>query len=123
MTDNEIIKALMYCKAGSVCMGCPLFEQKSATCISQLNAAVLDLIKRQQAEIKRLWEDCDYFEEKVKTIRAETITEFAERLMQEMRTYPVYLDDEGGWEDEEDAVRDEDVSRIAKEMTEGDNGA
>ncbi len=65
MTDNEIIKAL---------------ERMSAEDADGFSSDILDLIKRQQAEIKRLWEDCDYFEDKVKTIKSEAITEFAERL-------------------------------------------
>ena len=60
MTDNEIIKALEYCK----------------DCSANLNVEIIDLINRQQAEIERLEKHTEMYHE----VRAEAIKEFAEKL-------------------------------------------
>ncbi len=96
MTDNEIIKALECCKDEGVCTGCPLFEQKTAKCITRLNFYALDLINRQKAEIERLKEanaglalgllhdvvnDDPMLRKEITAVaKAEAIREFAERL-------------------------------------------
>lgn len=104
MTDNEIIKALECCTAGGEgCNGCPLNDMPM-DCIKSLVGYAPDLIKRQQAEIKRLWEDCDYFEDKVKTIKSEAITEFAEKLKDYAWYYVVDMPA---------------INRLEKEMLEG----
>lgn len=102
MTDNEIIKALEGCH-------CDTLE------------LALDLIKRQRAKIEELSEVLsDHIRMEYAKIRAEAITEFAERLIQETRTFSEY--DEGGWECDVSAISAENIDRIAKEITEGDNG-
>ena len=82
MTDNEIIKALEYCK----------------DCSANLNVEIIDLINSQKAEIERLKEcpkciyeydgktteyciqgPCSNFKT-VEQIKSEAIKEFAERL-------------------------------------------
>ena len=67
MTDNEIIKALEYCK----------------DCSANLNVEIIDLINRQQAEIERLQKVNDSFTDIGKLyseIKYEAYKEFAERL-------------------------------------------
>ena len=49
MTDNEVIKALEHCGAGS-CVGCPLIAE-DIHCIGKVTEKAIDLINRQQAEI------------------------------------------------------------------------
>lgn len=108
MTDKEIIKALEYCVGEEyTCENCPFQEIKHYdyenemfeimpngkqyddwSCERWLNVAVLNLIKRQQAEIEKLkgWENLLKAEShapiKAKA-RAEAINEFAERLCEE----------------------------------------
>ena len=78
MTDNEIIKALEYCK----------------DCSANLNFEIIDLINRKQAEIERLktafensqktskyWDGkCTELVEELETAKAEAIKEFMKRL-------------------------------------------
>lgn len=54
MTDNDIIKALEYCKdkTGRVCFTCPLKDDMR--CIETLSKLALNLIDRQKAEIDDL---------------------------------------------------------------------
>ena len=54
MTDNEIIKALECCSGGT-CLECCLEEKYigSIECTTELSAAALDLIQRQQEELKK----------------------------------------------------------------------
>ena len=99
MTDNEIIKAL---------------ERMSAEDANGFSSDILGLIKRQQAEIKRLWEDCDYFEDKVKTIKSEAITEFAERLKTKMLDWCFDFEYYS-----EQQLAEEQVDNLVREMTEG----
>ena len=112
MTNNEIIiKALMCCNEAQNCTSCKFepteYPKGTVGCCDELMKNAIDLIKRQQAEIAKA--------------KSEAITEFAERLIQETRTFSEY--DEGGWECDVSAISAEDIDRIAKEMTEGDNGA
>lgn len=51
MTDDGIIKALRVCENGTECKQCPYFT-KSARCVNDLMSDALDLIGRQQVEIK-----------------------------------------------------------------------
>lgn len=101
MTDNEIIKALECCKDGGVCTGCPLFEQKTAKCISQLNEYTLDLINRQKAEIERLSHKCGdcagctQWKCDCSNIKSEAIREFVEKL-KEKASHETYHDSYGG---------------------------
>ena len=56
----------------------------------------------------------------IKTSKAEAIREFADRLKERARNLPEY--DEGGWECRISVVEVEDIDKLVKEMTEGDNG-
>jgi Tfp pilus assembly protein PilO len=88
MTDKEIIKALECCKKDD-CDNCP---NNFGNCYANLAGYALDLINRKQAEIERLKEEklqvviplknCgnSFMVKDAKTIRAEAIKEFAERL-------------------------------------------
>ena len=121
MTDNEIIKALECCRdAESVfdCQNCPYIEcTNKKGCITELHGDILDLIKRQQAEIERLrntvktdfltvTEKLKFSQSEIGDIRTEAIKEFAERLKSEC-----FID--RGF-----AVMDyEKIDTIAKEMT------
>ena len=55
MTDNEIIKALEFCRVADLsdCEQCPYFNGFS-NCLDYLMPDVLSLINRQKAEIERL---------------------------------------------------------------------
>lgn len=95
MIDNEIIKALECCKKAiniRNCDDCPLQLQE---CIEGLPTLALDLINRQKAEIERLQEECgkqsvlwskhyeSIFESAKEVVRAEALTDFAERLCED----------------------------------------
>lgn len=93
MTDNEIIKALECCSNEPTlnCRNCP-YERACNMGKSDMQRDALDLISRQKAEIERLRQAnkdiCDVggrLLRERKTIRAEAIKEFAERL----KTYPI----------------------------------
>ena len=105
MTDNEIIKALEYCK----------------DCSANLNVEIIDLINRQKAEIERLKEcpkciyeydgntteycvqgPCSNFKT-VEQIKTEAIKEFAVRL-------------KCGVPQETGVIRCSDVDNLVKEM-------
>lgn len=79
MTDNEIIKALEWniSKFGEeVCFG---YMDKDGC--KKVNAKdILDLIKRQQAEIERFTKETMNMAITIETCQTEAITEFAERL-------------------------------------------
>ena len=84
MTDTEIIKSLECCgnTNGSNCSKCPMYLQNKDNdfCHEDLMKNILDLIKRQGAEIERLQNmlaaECQHSIE----FRNNTIKEFAERL-------------------------------------------
>lgn len=80
MTDKDIIKALECCDNERDCTQCPM-KESYPFCDDIGPGIVLDLIKRQQAEIKWLkgWQDL-LKAEKHSLIKAEAIKEFAERL-------------------------------------------
>jgi DNA repair exonuclease SbcCD ATPase subunit len=107
MEDKEIIKALeCCCDELHCCSVCPYFlqDKENDFCREDMNKDALDLINRQQAEIKewkrvvetwlmqhekdkaeieRLNKAIDNYEdclEKIETIKAKAIKEFAERL-------------------------------------------
>ena len=95
MTDKEIIKALECCVANdNKCPNCPIFESEICGKPSLFYKEVLDLINRQQVEIKRLNEllvDTEKSFNKMtelynktfkryQTAKADAIKEFADRL-------------------------------------------
>ncbi len=97
MTDEQIVRALECCGNMNECKKeCPLDDLGGIDkCIHTLMLNALDLIKRQQAEIERLHEVINDFEEqshkelmdymqlseKYENARAEAVREFAERLI------------------------------------------
>jgi hypothetical protein len=106
MTDNEIIKALECCANNGDCKECAINPHKGnyGYCTSLAIKAALDLINHQKAEIERLKnnlfckvvideetmrnitnEKVQEFELDIKSIKAEAIKEFAERLKTEAK--------------------------------------
>ena len=77
MTDSEIIKALECCCV-SECDECPYDEQTA--CVEILKEGTLALINRQQAELERLKGIAEVKQKNKRTLKSETIKEFAERL-------------------------------------------
>ena len=80
MTDNDIIKALECCSkpVGEDCKECPLTAQD---CLKvDIEKLALDLINRQKAEIEEQDQAIVNALKRMGQIRAEAITEFAERL-------------------------------------------
>ena len=64
MTDNEIIKALKYCKrsVGAILCtsNCPMYREcASEDPMEDICGLALDLINRQKAEIEKLNKDCE----------------------------------------------------------------
>ena len=100
MNDKDIIKALECCNStDSDCLNkCPYFNY-TAKCSQAMIKDTLDLINRQQAEIKKLQEHiqkCDTVEQRadeliaqlqkeLKTAKSEAVKEFAERLKEKFR--------------------------------------
>lgn len=76
MTDNEKKEALEYCFTNEDCSLCPLFRNCPTS--FELEKYVLDLIKRQQAEIEILHSDYTY-----KFVKTKAFKEFAERFEEE----------------------------------------
>lgn len=110
-TDDEVIKALECCKDAD-CLNCPRWSEEwhSGMCADFLSD-VLSIINRQKAEIEQLIEingslfiEGEKLFRERKTIRAEAIKEFAERL--KFRVYNRYF-----------SIL---IDNLAKEMTEGD---
>lgn len=98
MTDNEIKKALGCCWIKGLCNGCPLDKDAGGTPCKQLGSNALDLINRQQAEIKVKNKLLDIAEAKFEKIRAEAIKEFAERAKESAA---------GGWFKSIDEIAEE----------------
>ena len=87
MTDEDIIKALECCLEFK-CKECPCWAEEVDACCYGINEDVLlDLIKRQRAEIERLMHNIEAMAQTMpnmaKAERAEAIKEFAERLKEE----------------------------------------
>ena len=104
MTDNEIIKALEYCK----------------DCSANLNVEIIDLITRQQAEIERLQKEVNLvsiqfqdLQEETDEIKSEAYKEFANKLEEE---YGIFTPLGVNWIEEVKAVRVSDIDKILKEM-------
>lgn len=110
MTANDIVKDLesvidWFTKHGS----------NTNTAVIDISQRAIDVIERQRELIKRLWEDCDYFEDKVKTIKSEVIRELAERLKENVTHYEDECGEFVPW------VDCRDIDNLVKEMTEGNN--
>ena len=93
MADNEIVKALECCSNGYMCDKCPYYKDGCSSYDANMSKDVLDLIKRQKAEIERLTalveaaEDYlnplpfkNAFDEEIEKTKIEAIKDFAEKL-------------------------------------------
>ena len=132
-TDNDIIKALECCM-NCIChhsktdTKCPLTEMQF--CEHYLMSECIDLINRQKAENKELNHkyalavaereaNVKGFTEQLSKIRAEAITEFAERLKATpMRFHVEYVEyyDKPSIEKMVLFIDDNDIDQIAKEL-------
>ena len=121
MTDNEIIKALeLHSDMESYCTDICPYSQDDYYCDSLRARGAIVLFNRQKAEVERLQQKYELseaereanvkgFTETLKTVRAEAIKEFAERLKEKA--------DRGFWQ-EHSYVDVEDIDNLVKEMTE-----
>ncbi len=119
MTEIEIMKALECCRTNIMadCKRCNLRLEDGTTrpyCTTILIGNALDLINRKNAEIERVTKERDnitktYMEvvDAWKITRAETIKEFAERLLKDYAMM-IY--------DGDRVVHDTDIYNLAKEM-------
>jgi hypothetical protein len=109
MKDNEIIKALECCKkpvGTGACKDCPL--DKDRPCTTTMIENALDLINCQQAEIERMI--ASGYALDIKTVKAEAIKEFAERLIIVDETTAINC------ATNEKVVRVTDIEDLVKEM-------
>ena len=114
MTDKDIIFSLECCDNGK-CSECS-FAFKGG-CTLKLRTRALDLINRQQAEIERLNNLCEYWEAEAKEARAElpnNIRESVEIFIDRLGNYIEYLYNENC--DFVPCVRLKDIEKAAKEM-------
>ena len=112
MTDEQIMQGLKWCyQVEGSCGDCPYRPDdiKKAKCHDRLGNDVIDLIKRQQAEIDRL---SVYNEEIVNRIRKSAIKEFANKLKDKKFYYNCFGGD--GY-----ALEVEDIDNLVKEMVGG----
>ena len=98
-TDDEVIKALECCNDSGGCDNCPFdgaVYEDEPPCVDKLTEAARNLINRQKAEIERLntpqgvtflangieihAKDSDEYYKFKRLVKAEAITEFAEKL-------------------------------------------
>ena len=103
MIDNEIIKALECCSRNRCLTGdCPFAG--NSFCMTLLTTYSLDLINRQQAEIKKLKNDCfcianerdaikDCLNEAVTEAKTEARKEFAKFLIDKSENGVIYISD------------------------------
>lgn len=122
MTDEQIVKALKICGNNENCCKCPYYRSPSEIridCNDRLTLDALDLIKRQQAEIKELQEilggTSKVQSQTCAVVRAETVREFAERLKEIYCTFEsfdlIYVDE-----------IIETIEKLVREMTEKEGG-
>ena len=113
MTDNEIIKALDYCK-GYLTNDCAMCQnvEKYPRCNEFLNEIALDLINRQKAEIEQWKEEANKYQnlwcmavDDIEKAKSEAVKEFARRLKY-------------GVPQETGVIRCSDIDNLVKEMTE-----
>ena len=111
MTDNEIIKALEYCADEYPnCDECP-YDYPSV-CYIDLKRDALNFIYRQQAEIDRLKK---YNTDVAFKHYNDGIKEFAERVKDICRPFPMYDDYECN------TIYHRDIDNLVKEMVGADN--
>lgn len=112
MTDNDIIKALECCSSEFECHnGCPYYNNGEFKCRDlSFYKDTLDLINRQKAEIEEKSNKLRDVLPIVAELKAEAITEFAERLREKCKAK-----DEEAWYVYH-SITCEDIDQIAKEM-------
>ena len=94
MTDEDVKKAMLHCAKHGTCERCTLYieDDDRCDCSSVLKLAALNIINCQHAEIERLTLEYAGFEAGVKhiikSIKAEAIKEFAERLKEHAYRLP-----------------------------------
>ena len=125
MTDNEIIKALEYCEDSAYtdkhCLKCPYCNE--SYCLDKMMADALNLINRQKAEIDELTDTLDAtidgqktLMQYIKTIRADAIKEFAERVKNKLTATTKTIAGDYVFE-----ISGDFIDNLAKEMV-GDGG-
>jgi hypothetical protein len=95
MTDNETIKALECCVSDSSCFGCPAYIRTvngEVDCNGIDWTLVLDIIKRQKAEISVKNKLLKKAEKLIETERAEAIKEVTEIIVSDYSEMEYYLD-------------------------------
>ena len=116
MTDKEIMKALECCgDPYSICVECPIKADRR--CNEHLANYALDIINRQQAEIKRLKNEIQttkdaytMLQTKNEIIKSEAVKEFAERLKE--KSFQSF----GNYGITRDVVEVCDIDNLLKEM-------
>ena len=123
--EYEFLCKTFRCCIDEDCDNCPLYDFEIEHCEKQIKLQALAFIIRQQAEIERLHEVINGFEEqshkelmeymrlseKYETARAEAVREFAEKLKQ----MPSVMNCEYEW-------LHIDIDNLVKEMTEKEGG-
>ena len=72
MTDKELKKWLKRCgSTDSLCTGCPFGAYE--LCFDEIKLAALELIKKQEKEIKQLKTECTLLDDELRNARQETI--------------------------------------------------
>lgn len=72
MTDKELKKWLKRCGTNdSLCVGCPFAARN--LCFDEIKLAALELIKKQEKEIKQLKTECTLLDDELRNARQETI--------------------------------------------------
>lgn len=123
MNDNDVIKAMECCTkieegcSHEYCFECPMFEEEVDECTASLFGKVLDLIKRQQAEIEQWKEEANRYqnlwcdaEKDISNARIEAQKDFAERLKQYLLLRQI---------GQISVVSFENIDNLVKELTEG----
>lgn len=80
MTDNEIIKALEYCRDSEDCIICPYIETTDMYCEDKLRIDVINLLYRQKAEIEKLKDELADARYLNTVAESDGIKEFADEL-------------------------------------------
>lgn len=126
-TDEEVIRALECCCYKFYCKECSFYSSGGGGCITALEKAALDLIKRQRAEIEK-WQlayDCaDSALRESSVTRSEAIKEFAENLKQDIKGHRLEMNLNGlkGTHRTDELTYEtiiEYIDNLVKEMTEG----
>ena len=117
MTDNEIVKALKYCKEhkGMCTDDCIYRAVYRGGCLPMLQKDVINLINRQKAEIEKYKSGMIANAEVVKTLtnelktaKSEAIKEFAERLKERYEKHILCSTN----------ILNNEIDNLVKEMTE-----